>query len=208
MKKIYLVRHGETNANLKGYVPGKDESLNATGFLQADSLAQRVHHLDFDVVIASDFLRAQQTVKPISTIKNTPVQTVPSFGEMFEPTSIHGLLDEDEEVIGYRKNRNANIENHEWRQEDGENFLDLFNRITEAKKFIEISEVNNLLIVSHCYFLQMFVAAILLNAQQPTKDWFNIGQTLKMSNTGITLLTEDSSHWRVVTWNDHAHFAE
>ena len=208
MKTIYLVRHGETDANLKGYVPGKEEPLNTTGFVQADLLAQRVTQLDFDVIMASDFLRAQQTVKPISTVKNASVQTVSSFGEMFEPTSIHGLNDDDEDVISYRKNRNANIESHEWRQEDGENFLDLFERITEAKKFLEISEANNLLIVSHSFFLQMFVATILLGAQQPTKDWFNIGLTLKMSNTGITFLTEDSGHWRVVTWNDHAHFAE
>jgi len=208
MKRIYLVRHGETKANLHLYVPGKEEPLNSAGFKQADVLSQRVGQLDFDIIITSDFLRAKQTVKPILEIKKQIVEIMPDFGEMFEPTSLHGLFDNDEKVVNYRQGRNANVENTTWRKEDGENFSDLFTRIGNAKKILEENEHNNILVVSHSYFLQMFVSAILLDISRPSSSWLRAGVTLKMSNTGINLLTEENGLWRVVTWNDHAYFAE
>ena len=116
MKRIYLVRHGETKANLHLYVPGKEEPLNSAGFKQADVLSQRVGQLDFDIIITSDFLRAKQTVKPILEIKKQIVEIMPDFGEMFEPTSLHGLFDNDEKVVNYRQERNANVENTTWRK--------------------------------------------------------------------------------------------
>jgi len=54
----------------------------------------------------------------------------------------------------------------------------------------------------------MFVSAILLDISRPSSSWLRAGITLKMSNTGINLLTEENGLWRVVTWNDHAYFAE
>jgi broad specificity phosphatase PhoE len=208
MKNVYLIRHGETDSNLHHYVPNKLEPLNARGLTQAEELAERVAHLDIDQLVSSDFLRAQQTIQPIAVAKNLPVITVSAFGEVLEPTSIHNVPEAEEAVVLHRKNRNANVENPDWRQEDGENFSDMFARVQLAKQFLEESTSSNILVTSHSFFLMLFVSAILLKPKKATFDWHTVASGLKVSNTGITLLTEENKKWDVVTWNDHAHFAE
>lgn len=208
MKRFYLVRHGQTNANAQEYVPGKDEPLNETGQLQAAQLAGRVSNLDVQKLIASDFIRAQQTITPIAQQKKMQPEIVSAFGEMLEPTSLVGVSDSDEQVIAYRLDRNANVENKDWAFEDGEGYYSLQMRINQAREFLEKVESENTLVVAHAYFLQCFVASMLLNTTLPTKEFLQVAMTLRMSNTGISLVTLENGRWRVVMYNDHAHFAE
>lgn len=210
IKRIYFVRHGETNANLHSYVPGKDEPLNDHGFLQAAQLAERTQNIDFDKLYTSDFLRAQQTGKFISEGKKLPMESLSAFGEVIEPSSLWGTSHESEAVQLHRKNRNGNIENPQWRQEDGENFSDIFTRIHTAKKILEENSSSDILVASHSFFMQLFTAAILHNTAEASFDCFQVATTLQISNTGVTLFTYDdeTKEWKLVTWNDHAHFAE
>jgi broad specificity phosphatase PhoE len=207
-KNIYFVRHGETDANLHEYVPSREESLNEKGFLQADVFAQRVKNIEFLKIVTSDFLRAQQTAKTIASIKNITTEAIPVFGEVIEPSSLFGVSDTDPRVQAHRRDRNKNVEDPTWRQEDGENFTDVFSRIVEAKKFLMEDSSESIMVVSHSFFIQLFVAAILLKNEAPNNDWFSIAKTLKLSNTGITLFTVDEDVWKLIMWNDHAHFAE
>lgn len=209
MKKIYFVRHGETDANLHDYVPGKSESLNQRGFVQAERLADRIENISVDFFVSSDYLRAQQTIDPVMKKVKNSLNIELSFGEIFEPTSLHGLPGADDRVKQHRIYRNENVENSEWRMEDGENFHDVFIRITEAKIFLESQESQNILVTSHSFFICLFTSAVLLSSQSPTKEWFNLAKKLHISNTGITLWTvNDESEWNLITWNDHAHFAD
>lgn len=208
MKKIYFVRHGETDANLKEYEPTKQEPLNAKGFLQAEEVAERVKTISFDKLMASDLLRAQQTAQAIAKVKPMPIITQPLFAEMAAPTSIFGLPYTHESVQSFRRNRNENVENPEWSQEDGENLPDIFERIKKAKKFLEDDPAESILVASHSFFMQLFAAAILLNPEKPTKEWFALAKRLVASNTGVTLFTIGELGWELLMWNDHAHFAE
>ena len=45
MKRIYFVRHGETNGNVGGYWQGPQEPLNVRGLQQADVVAERAKGL-------------------------------------------------------------------------------------------------------------------------------------------------------------------
>ncbi len=207
-KKIYFVRHGETDANLHEYVPYKNEPLNEKGLIQADVFAERVAHIDFKKVFVSDYLRAQQTAATILKLKNYTPVIESAFGEFTEPSSLYGAGDKDERVISYRKNRNAQVENQQWRQEDGETFYDIFERIKRAKKLLEDDTSESILVVSHSFFLMLFVATVLLKAECPTNSWLQVARTLRVSNTGVTLCTLNEGVWKLVMWNDHAHFAE
>jgi len=207
-KKIYFVRHGETNSNLQRYVPSKDEPLNEHGLLQAEQCATRVQNIDIQKLIVSDFHRAQQTAAPIAHVKNMQMEVCPSFGEVLEPSSIYGISESEESVVEHRKNRNGNVENPEWRQEDGENFSDIFARVLASKKLLEEDSFESILVVSHSFFMMLFAAAILLGNEVPTNAWYHVASTLKISNTGITQFTFEEGVWRLVMWNDHAHFAE
>lgn len=63
-KEIYLIRHGETNYNLKGIVQGRgvNESLNETGRQQALRFFDAYHHIPFEAVHTSTLKRSQETV--------------------------------------------------------------------------------------------------------------------------------------------------
>ena len=63
-KTIYLVRHGETDFNLRGIVQGSgvDSSLNETGRAQARHFFERYREEPFDLVITSGLKRTWETV--------------------------------------------------------------------------------------------------------------------------------------------------
>ena len=63
-KKIYIVRHGQTDLNLKGIVQGSgvDSSLNDTGIAQASAFFDMYRHIPFDKVYTSSLKRTQQSV--------------------------------------------------------------------------------------------------------------------------------------------------
>lgn len=208
-KKIYFVRHGETDSNVQRYVPSEVEPLNLNGFAQAEVVASRVKGLDIQKMYASDFLRAQQTAEPIALSKNIIPDIAPIFGEVMEPSSLFGISEADERVCLHRSNRNGNVENPNWRQEDGENFEDIFTRVQHAKSLLEKDESDSILVVSHSFFMMCFASAILLDAQVSTNAWHDVASKLKISNTGVTLFEYGEERgWRLIMWNDHAHFAE
>lgn len=72
MIKLYLVRHGETDYNLKGIIQNDDVELNDTGINQASTLKEKLNDIDYDIIISSPYTRARQTAIIIN-IKNKPI---------------------------------------------------------------------------------------------------------------------------------------
>ena len=64
-KKIYLVRHGQTDFNLQGIVQGSgvDSSLNDTGRAQAEAFYQTYKDVKFDKIYTSKLRRTVETVQ-------------------------------------------------------------------------------------------------------------------------------------------------
>ncbi|HSY61269.1 MAG TPA: histidine phosphatase family protein [Cytophaga sp.] len=64
-KKIYLVRHGQTEFNKKGIVQGSavNSSLNDIGRAQAHAFYQAYKHVPFDVVYTSALNRSIESVQ-------------------------------------------------------------------------------------------------------------------------------------------------
>ena len=65
LKKIYLVRHGQTKFNQLGVVQGRgiDASLNETGSQQAEKFYQAYKNTSFEKVYTSSLKRTHETVK-------------------------------------------------------------------------------------------------------------------------------------------------
>ncbi len=65
-KKIYLIRHGQTDYNLKGIVQGSgvDSSLNAKGRAQAQAFFNRYQTVLFDKIYTSALKRTRESVYP------------------------------------------------------------------------------------------------------------------------------------------------
>ena len=64
MLDLWLIRHGETDWNREGRIQGQtDVPLNDLGVKQAERLAERLTHQQFDAVYASDSERAHRTAE-------------------------------------------------------------------------------------------------------------------------------------------------
>lgn len=207
MKNIYLVRHGETDANVHEQIPSHQEPLNATGFAQAAALAVRTKHLSFDTLISSDFKRAHQTATAIAELKGLPIQANALFREMMEPSSLYGVSEHDERVVHYRNVRNEHIHDPSWKQEDGDSWVETLERTRAALAFLEQEPAESILVASHALFLRLCAATMLLDPGEPSLEWFHTAKTLTMNNAGISLCTVTEGKWKIKTWNDHAHFA-
>lgn len=79
---IYVVRHGETEANLKGILQGhKDFPLTKKGINQAQTLAKKLSKIKFDEAFSSDLLRAHRTAKIIALEHKLIVKTTEKLRE-------------------------------------------------------------------------------------------------------------------------------
>ncbi len=71
---LYLVRHGESLGNLRGFFLGHtDWGLSPRGEEQARTLAEALADLPFSAVYSSDLSRAVQTVSPAAAAHRLPV---------------------------------------------------------------------------------------------------------------------------------------
>lgn len=79
---LYLVRHGETEWNVKKIIQGhKDSSLTENGINQAESLRKKVARINFAAVYSSDLLRAKRTAELIFLDKKIAIQTSKALRE-------------------------------------------------------------------------------------------------------------------------------
>lgn len=59
---IYIVRHGETERNVREVLNGQEDSaLTAKGIEQAENVRQELKHVHFDAIYSSDLERAKKT---------------------------------------------------------------------------------------------------------------------------------------------------
>lgn len=82
VKKIYLIRHGQTDFNVRGIVQGSgvDSSLNEAGHAQAARFFAAYQHVPFDKVYTSALRRTHESVR--------------GFLEMGLPHEAHTALNE------------------------------------------------------------------------------------------------------------------
>lgn len=73
---FYLVRHGETEWNIKGIIQGhKDSVLTKQGVVQVKQMAKIFKKIKFDEIFSSDLPRAKRTAEIIALEKKMAVKT-------------------------------------------------------------------------------------------------------------------------------------
>ncbi len=84
MTRLIFVRHGQSEANEKGFFAGHtDVSLTPLGFKQAEGLKGFIlKNYKIDGVYSSDLLRAGQTIKPTAEALNLPIINDESLREI------------------------------------------------------------------------------------------------------------------------------
>ncbi|MFD2202509.1 histidine phosphatase family protein [Shivajiella indica] len=82
-KKIYIVRHGQTDYNLRGVVQGSgiDAPLNRNGQLQAKAFFEYYKNVPFDKVYYTGLKRTKQSVQEFLNL-GLPHEAVPDLNEI------------------------------------------------------------------------------------------------------------------------------
>ena len=71
---FYFIRHGETDWNRRNIIMGsKDIPLNELGFKQAHEASRILKNENFEVIVSSPRIRAQQTAEIIAKKTNKPI---------------------------------------------------------------------------------------------------------------------------------------
>lgn len=209
MQNLYLVRHGQTNANKERYIGSLEEPLNETGEQQAQAVAERLSHVAADIVLDSGWKRAQQTAASIRKTLQLPQQTVAELGEHTVGPELDNQPYTSDIVTEY-----AAAVADSWSDRDfhhtgtDENFFDLQVRAQRLQAILEAMPEENIIAVTHSRFLRFFTGHMLLqDTLTPAAD-LQMSQVLKPTNTGITHFTFVDGVWQLKIFNDHAHFAE
>ena len=207
MKRIYFVRHGETVANVESKVQGLEDPLTPEGELQALRVAERFLSLPIDLCLSSDAVRAKQTAQHIGDSLKLPFIYSSLFREIRRPTSLVGLSRDTEPYQSFRVAERAHF-GEDWHMEDEESYPDRVRRAKEALALIDAQEGSDILVVTHGHFLRFLISTILLGNSMSPEVWLNMETSFWTSNTGITVCTRGEKRWRLLTWNDHAHFGD
>src|SRR3989344_1425307 len=149
MKKVYLVRHGESEANVGEHHGDASSPLSEKGKRQAEFIAERVSHLPVQCVIASTMVRAQQTAEAISAKVSLPIESSDLFVESRGPSEYLNAIYTDPAAIKAYLEMRENYGKPGWRYTDAENFEDHTIRAQAALKLLEGRTEEHILVVTH-----------------------------------------------------------
>ena len=143
MKKLYFVRHGESELGALGLGAGRQETpLTAKGRQQAKLAGQAAKSLDIDLIISSPLSRAHETAKliaqeigyPVKAIKVNKLLIERFFGEHEGRPIIKDPNFDFDSIKGIEKTE------------------ELLKRARKALDYIETLPANNILVVAHGQF--------------------------------------------------------
>ncbi|MDX1628947.1 MAG: histidine phosphatase family protein [Fulvivirga sp.] len=162
-KKIYLVRHGQTDYNLKGIVQGSgiDADLNEKGRSQAKIFYEAFHEVPFDKVYTSALKRSIQSVESFID-QGIPHEILPELNEINWGTR-EGMKITPEEDAYYHEVIK------EWQQgnttlpiEGGESPQQVFERQTKAiESILSNSSEETILICMHGRAMRVLLCQLL-----------------------------------------------
>jgi len=210
---LYFVRHGVTREreNKKSQKP--DSPLSKEGERQALLLAKRLkkQNLKFDVVFASPFKRARETAEIISREIGAEFELMDTIHEKASAEYLLGKDPTDKIFVEYLKQLHEFWEDLDWKfRGEGESLRDVTMRAQRFEKHLLKNHLGqDVLAVSHGTFGRCFIASCMLGENFEDNSFSKIFQSMKMDNTGLTLLeyVEEEKKWTVRFLNDHSHLS-
>jgi broad specificity phosphatase PhoE len=210
MKKLYLVRHAESEGNIGTVQQGPSTPLSEKGTQQTTFIAERFKTIDIDSIISSPQTRAKTTAEAIAAVVGKNIEFSDLLIERKKPTAIIGMDRSNPKFDEIENSIRDNFHDLIWKHSDEENFLDLKARAVELLNHAELLEGENVLMVSHGVFMAMLAAYAIFGENVTSQEFRAIFVGTEHKNTGITILKQskfkdEPIRWKLLTWNDHSH---
>ena len=199
MSEIWLVRHGESEANAEGVWQGQsDARLNARGRQQAERLGARLAGCSFDVVVSSDLQRTTATAAAAGlTAEPDPAWRELDLGRWEGLTSTEVMARYPEEMRALMAGEKMPIGG-------GETWGGFCARVEAAVESLaaHLGEGERALVVTHGGFIGAYLSGLLRFRSRP-RPW----PVEHPANTAVTVILTGSGGPRVRTLNDATHLA-
>lgn len=200
IKKIYLIRHGETDFNRKGIVQGSgvDASLNEKGREQALAFYEKYRHLSFDKIYSSTLKRSIETVEHFVN-DGIALEQLNGLNEINWGNS-------EGKSFNIQRNRYYNQVLTKWKSgetsykiDGGESPEDVFGRQTHAiERIVSKKDEELILICMHGRAMRVFLCQV-LNYPLHMMDIF------EHTNLSLYKLSYTGSMFVIDAYNDTSH---
>jgi len=185
--KVYLLRHGETEGNVRGSYSGiTDTPLTDLGKQQAVDAHLRFEDVTFDVVLSSPLSRAYDTARVFTDSK---VEIHEGLKEMnfgiFEDMTYDEILEQyPEEAKQWKETTKG------YTFPKGESLNDFYDKVIKVyHEIIQSYDVENLLIVAHSGVIKSILA-------EEIADGFDSFWKFKVDNCKLSIIEySDDYHY-------------
>ena len=199
-KKIYIIRHGQTDFNLKGIVQGSgvDSSLNPIGQLQAKAFFDTYRSVPFDKIYISKLKRTAESVHDFISL-GIPFEKLEGLNEISWGTNEGQKITPEEDAYYHWMLKQWQSGNTAERIQGGESPEDVVARQRVALEHImSKTEEKNVLICMHGRALRIILCE-LLNYPLKSMDMF------EHENCCLYILNYTGSMFSVELYNSTAH---
>ena len=198
-KKIYLIRHGETDFNKQGIVQGSgvDSSLNDTGRKQADAFFNKYKDTGFEKIYLSNLQRTHQSVKRFLDL-GIPFEKLEGLNEICWGTQ-EGKPNTAEGVASYQDMlRKWQDGLTDLRMEGGESPAEVAERQKPAWEKIISGPEELILVCTHGRALRILLSWIMQRSLQLMDEF-------KHTNLGLYILEYKDDRYFIEAANDTSH---
>lgn len=199
-KKIYLVRHGQTDFNLQNIVQGSgvDTDLNDRGRAQADAFFNAYKSVPFDKVYTSALKRSQQSVQGFLDL-GIPHEALAGLNEISWGTKEGHPITPDEDEYYHYMLKQWQLGNTSLSIERGESPEDVVRRMKPAvDRIMSQEEESTILVCMHGRAMRILLCHV-LNYPLYAMDMF------EHQNLCLYLLDFTGSMFRVERYFDTRH---
>ena len=200
MKTIYLIRHGQTDYNLKGIVQGSrvDADLNETGLMQASKFFDHYKDIPFDKIYTSKLKRTIQSVQKFINM-GIPYESFSGLNEI-------SWGDQDGKVSNTEMHDYYMYVSNEWASGNltlqiggGESPNEVLERQIPVMEYIlSKKEEQTILICMHGRAMRILLCHLL---GKSLKEMDTFGH----QNLGLYMLNYDGSSHKLTASNDAKH---
>lgn len=207
-KRIYFVRHGESEDDASDLHQRPTTLLSELGQHQVALLAGRFSHTSFDVIISSPLDCAIATAEEIAYLSHKNIEVSELFSEVKKPTVLEGVSREDAAYDPIRKVIQEKWSYPAWHYQDEENFVEVKRRAIAALNSLLGREESTMVVITHGHFLTMLFLTMALGKQVTAEEYSIFDTFSHTDNASISLCELTSSGWKMRIWNDITHITE
>ena len=203
-KKIYIIRHGQTDYNLQNIVQGSgvDSSLNPKGRTQAKAFFEQYKTVPFDKIYTSTLKRTTETVQHFLDL-GIPSESLEGLNEICWGNKEGYKITPEEDQYYHYMLKQWQLGNTSLRIEGGESPDDVVKRMQPAVNYVMSKDnENTILVCMHGRAIRILLC-ILMDYPLKSMDMFEHENLclylLNRSDEGFTIERHnDISHLRLI----------